>query len=229
MSRIAETLGVELPLRSLFESPTVAGLAEQVERELAGGSADAGGKPAVPSLVRVARTGPLPLSFAQERMWFIEQLLPGNPAYNISMALRLEGALDIDRLRECWREIVRRHEALHIVITANSEGRPVQGNAGEADMPLVAEEVAGEEEARRRAREEAEQCFDLRRGPLVRVRLLRLAEMPKVETVIVPSYDFWGGVGEPTICVVTPAVLNAIFAATGKPVRSLPLKNVTIA
>jgi isoquinoline 1-oxidoreductase subunit beta len=59
-------------------------------------------------------------------------------------------------------------------------------------------------------------------------RILRLAEMPKVETVIVPSYDFWGGVGEPTISVVTPAVLNAIFAATGKPVRSLPLKNVKL-
>ena len=59
--------------------------------------------------------------------------------------------------------------------------------------------------------------------------ILRLAEMPKVETVIVPTYDFWGGVGEPTICVVAPAVLNAIFAATGKPVRNLPLKNVKLA
>ncbi len=59
--------------------------------------------------------------------------------------------------------------------------------------------------------------------------IMRLAEMPKVETVIVPSYDFWGGVGEPTICVVAPAVLNAIHAATGKPVRSLPLKNVRLA
>ncbi len=58
--------------------------------------------------------------------------------------------------------------------------------------------------------------------------ILRLAEMPKVETVIVPTFDFWGGVGEPTICVVAPAVLNAIFAATGKPVRSLPLKNQRI-
>jgi isoquinoline 1-oxidoreductase beta subunit len=58
--------------------------------------------------------------------------------------------------------------------------------------------------------------------------LLRLAEMPKVETVIVPTYDFWGGVGEPTICVVAPAVLNAIHAATGKPVRTLPLKNVKL-
>ena len=59
--------------------------------------------------------------------------------------------------------------------------------------------------------------------------IMRLAEMPKVETVLVPSYDFWGGVGEPTICVVAPAVLNAIFAATGKPVRSLPLKNLKLA
>jgi isoquinoline 1-oxidoreductase subunit beta len=61
-----------------------------------------------------------------------------------------------------------------------------------------------------------------------RYQILRLAEMPKVETVVVPTYDFWGGVGEPTISVVTPAVLNAIFAATGKPVRSLPLKNVKL-
>jgi isoquinoline 1-oxidoreductase beta subunit len=58
--------------------------------------------------------------------------------------------------------------------------------------------------------------------------IMRLAEMPKVETVIVPTYDFWGGIGEPTICVVAPSVMNAIFAATGKPVRSLPLKNVKL-
>ncbi|MBO0758886.1 MAG: xanthine dehydrogenase family protein molybdopterin-binding subunit, partial [Bradyrhizobiaceae bacterium] len=61
-----------------------------------------------------------------------------------------------------------------------------------------------------------------------RYEIMRLAEMPKVETVIVPTYDFWGGVGEPTIAVVAPAVLNAIYAATGKPVRSLPLKNVKL-
>jgi isoquinoline 1-oxidoreductase beta subunit len=58
--------------------------------------------------------------------------------------------------------------------------------------------------------------------------ILKLAEFPKVETVIVPTHDFWGGVGEPTICVVTPSVLNAIHAATGRPVRSLPLKHVKL-
>ena len=58
--------------------------------------------------------------------------------------------------------------------------------------------------------------------------ILRLAEMPKIETVLVPTLDFWGGVGEPTICVVAPSVINAVHAATGKPVRSLPLKNVKL-
>ena len=55
--------------------------------------------------------------------------------------------------------------------------------------------------------------------------VLQLAGMPKVESVLAPTYDFWGGVGEPTICVIAPAVMNAIFAATGKPVRNLPIKN----
>jgi isoquinoline 1-oxidoreductase beta subunit len=58
--------------------------------------------------------------------------------------------------------------------------------------------------------------------------IMRVAEMPKVETVIVPTFDFWGGVGEPTICVVAPSVLNAIYAATGKRVRSLPLKSASL-
>jgi isoquinoline 1-oxidoreductase beta subunit len=59
--------------------------------------------------------------------------------------------------------------------------------------------------------------------------VLRLADMPKVETVIVTTNDFWGGVGEPTICVVAPSVMNAVFAATGKPVRSLPMKHAGLA
>ena len=57
---------------------------------------------------------------------------------------------------------------------------------------------------------------------------MRMEDFPKIETVLKPSGGFWGGVGEPTICVAAPAVLNAIFAATGKPVRSLPLKDVKL-
>jgi isoquinoline 1-oxidoreductase beta subunit len=59
--------------------------------------------------------------------------------------------------------------------------------------------------------------------------VVRMGDMPKVETVLVPSHDFWGGVGEPTICVVAPSVLNAVYAATGKPVRELPLRNAKLA
>jgi isoquinoline 1-oxidoreductase beta subunit len=59
-------------------------------------------------------------------------------------------------------------------------------------------------------------------------RVLKLAEFPKVETLLVPTMDFWGGVGEPTICVVGPSVLNAVYAATGKPIRNLPLKNAKL-
>ena len=79
--------------------------------------------------------------------------------------------------------------------------------------------------AERRAAKE----FEDTQFPALKDEIMKLAEMPKVETVLVPTYDFWGGVGEPTICVVAPAVLNAIYAATGKPVRSLPLKNVKLA
>jgi isoquinoline 1-oxidoreductase beta subunit len=57
---------------------------------------------------------------------------------------------------------------------------------------------------------------------------MRLGEMPKVETIVMPSGGFWGGVGEPTICVAAPAVLNALFAATGNRIRSFPLKNHSI-
>ena len=73
------------------------------------------------------------------------------------------------------------------------------------------------------------EALELEHYPVMaEAEIMRIAEMPKVETVIVPTYDFWGGVGEPTICVVAPAVLNAVFAATGKPVHSLPLKNVKL-
>ena len=106
MSRLRTVFGVELPLRSLFEAPTVAGLSWRVEDELQGGAK------AAPPLVPVPRTGVLPLSFAQQRLWFIDRLEPGSAAYNIPVALRLEGSLRVAALEAAFTELVRRHEAL---------------------------------------------------------------------------------------------------------------------
>ncbi|HWN41106.1 MAG TPA: AMP-binding protein, partial [Thermoanaerobaculia bacterium] len=87
LARVRDAFGVELPVRSLFESPTLSGLAGRIEE--ASGSA-----PAAPPLVRVPRDGDLPLSFAQERLWFLQRLAPKSPAYNMPAALRLSGDLD---------------------------------------------------------------------------------------------------------------------------------------
>ena len=92
MSRVREASGVELPLRRLFERPTVAGLASEIAGAITG--AMGGGDRGAPPLRSLPRTGALPLSFAQERLWFLDQLEPGSAAYNIPVALRLSGRLD---------------------------------------------------------------------------------------------------------------------------------------
>src|SRR6185369_7916162 len=113
LSRLRGAFGVELPLRDLFEAPTVARLAVRVEaarRALGTGA----GAPA-PPLVPAPREGPLPLSFAQRRLWFIDQLEPGSPLYSMPMALRIEGPLDAGMLALCLGDIERRHESLRTV------------------------------------------------------------------------------------------------------------------
>src|SRR5262249_379347 len=107
MSRVRTVLGVEVALRKLFEHPTVRGLAEWVERALQEGD----GRNQVP-LVALERRADLPLSYAQERLWFLQQLAPESPYYNVPTALRLRGALDVEALERSLREIVRRHESL---------------------------------------------------------------------------------------------------------------------
>src|SRR5215470_14867286 len=107
MSRIRKSFDVELPLRALFEAPTVAQLSERVEKARQERSGHE-----LPPLIKTAREGPLPLSFAQQRLWFLDQLEPGNPLYNIPQALRIRGALDVGALEQSLAEIVHRHEAL---------------------------------------------------------------------------------------------------------------------
>jgi len=120
-SRLCDTFAVELPLRCLFESPTVALLAEHIEAvrrtELSSLSA--------PPLSRVDRSGQLPLSYAQARLWFLEQLEPGSSAYNIPGAVRLSGTLHVTALQNSLNEIIRRHEALRTTFALVS-GEPIQ-------------------------------------------------------------------------------------------------------
>jgi amino acid adenylation domain-containing protein len=173
VSRIRAVFGVELPLRALFEGPTVAELAVRVEEMR---RADL---PALPPVVPTERTGALPLSFAQERLWFLDRLEPGSTAYNVPMAWRLGGVLDQAALERSLSEIVRRHEALRTTFTA-VDGSPVQVVAAFRGFALPVEDLSGwseadrEAEVRHRAAEEARRAFDLSAGPLFRAALLRV-------------------------------------------------------
>jgi acyl transferase domain-containing protein/acyl carrier protein len=177
-SRIQARLGVELPQGALFEAPTVAELAARVEEALQAGA----GRPA-PPLTPIApelRQGPLPLSFAQQRLWFIDQLEPGKANYHIPVTLRAEGPLDAAGLALCLGEIVRRHEALRTVFAAAGDS-PVQIVQPPAPFALPVIDLSGLPESRREAlapvlaAAEAAQPFDLARGPLLRGILLRMA------------------------------------------------------
>ncbi|MCP4658527.1 MAG: AMP-binding protein, partial [bacterium] len=174
-ARVRETFGVELSLQGLFEAPTVAKLAEAVtslRREERGQS--------IPPLVPVARDRELPLSFAQQRLWFLDQFEPASPVYNIPSAVRFPGTVPAGLLERIFNEVVRRHEALRTTFAAEA-GRPHQVIAEELDLPLPVVDLrrlaAAEREAvaRRLAEAEALRPFDLSRGPLVRSTLLRVA------------------------------------------------------
>ena len=177
MSRLRRAVGVEMPLRDLFEAPVLADLATRVEVALRANAA-----PPVPPLLPVAprlREGPLPLSFAQQRLWFMEHLEPGSPLYNIPIALRVEGPLDAGVLALCLGEIVRRHEALRTVFSVQ-EGAPVQVIQPAALFRLPMVDLSGLPERAREALalaltgEEARRPFDLTRDPLLRGTILRL-------------------------------------------------------
>ncbi|HEX2207249.1 MAG TPA: amino acid adenylation domain-containing protein [Longimicrobium sp.] len=174
VSRVRDALGAELPLRAVFEGPTVAGLAGRVE------ALRRAGRPGLAPAVPVAQGTGLPLSFAQERLWFLDRLQPGSAFYNVGWALRLRGALNAPALERALGEVVRRHDALRTAFP-EADGAPVQVVAPFAGFALAAEEVEGsdpearEAELRRRMAAQAQRPFDLAAGPLLRARLLRLA------------------------------------------------------
>ncbi|MBW8879247.1 MAG: amino acid adenylation domain-containing protein, partial [Acidobacteria bacterium] len=174
VSRTREAFGVDLPLRSVFERPTVAALAAEVEA-LQSRERGFGASPLRP----MPREGDLPLSFAQERLWFLDQLQPDSAAYNVPAAVRLTGRLDAMALAATLREIVRRHESLRTSFAVRS-GRPVQVIAPSVDLSLAQVDLGSLEPGRRETEvrtltaAEARRPFDLRQAPLLRAVLVRL-------------------------------------------------------
>ena len=132
MSRIRQTLSVEIPLRTIFETPTVAGLAAQIDALL-----QVHGTAVAVEIPPADRSQGLPLSFAQQRLWFLEQL-GAAAAYNIPFVLRLDGALDIAALQQSLQAIVDRHESLRTTFAVD-EGQPYQvvHTALRIDLPML--------------------------------------------------------------------------------------------
>ncbi len=166
VSRIREQVGRDLALADAFEAPTVAGMAgrlgmgEEALQEL-------------PPISRAPRNGPLPLTFPQERVWFLTQLAPESIAYNFQYTLRLRGPLEPAVLERALTEIVRRHEVLHTRFPVVA-GRPVQVIEKPWAVALPVVEVSGVEEAERIVAREISHPFGVAELPLVRWSLLRL-------------------------------------------------------
>ncbi|QEH36902.1 Linear gramicidin synthase subunit D [Aquisphaera giovannonii] len=176
IARLRQATGLDVPLRALFEAPTVRGLAGRMERLQAAGHA-AGLSP-IPT---APRDGEIPLSFSQQALWFLDRLSPGTPAFNVTAAVTIRGPLDVAALGRSFREIAARHESLRTRFPA-VDGRPVQLIEPLLDLPLAVDDLEGiapdgsHEAARRLAIEEGRTPFDLAKGPLVRARLIRIRE-----------------------------------------------------
>ncbi|MFP5285381.1 MAG: amino acid adenylation domain-containing protein, partial [Thermoanaerobaculia bacterium] len=167
LARVRDLLGLPLPERSLSASPTVAGLARAVEARLAV-------EPA-PPLAPVSRAGELPLSFAQERLWFLERLRPGEPTYNEPFALDLRGPVSVPRLAAALSEVVRRHEGLRCRF-GERDGEPFQEVCPPMPVDLPVVDLPLEEEVRRIVDEEVRRPFEFDRPPLLRALLIRMGE-----------------------------------------------------
>ncbi|MBN8468382.1 non-ribosomal peptide synthase/polyketide synthase [Corallococcus exiguus] len=167
-------LGVALPMEVLLSGPSVAELALRL-------CAPVTAEPGLP-LGRVSREQPLPLSFAQQRLWFLDRLEPGSPAYNLCAAVRLDGVLDVAALERAFSEVVRRHEPLRTTFHADAEGHARQHIHPPTPLGLARVDVSSlpselrELEVQRLAREVSRRPFDLSAGPLLHVTLARLSD-----------------------------------------------------
>ncbi|HEV3391341.1 MAG TPA: amino acid adenylation domain-containing protein, partial [Solirubrobacteraceae bacterium] len=184
MSRLREVLGVELPLRALFEAPTVAELGAKVAAAR-GAEAESG-----PPLVPASREGSLPLSYAQERLWLLEQIEEVGAAYNTPIVLRVHGALDVGKLSSALSSVVSRHEVLRTRF-ATVDGANMQVIDPPRAVSLRVEDLSGlpvasrEAAASRRIATEISRPFDLTAGPVLRAGVLCLSGTEHVLILVV--------------------------------------------
>ena len=234
VSRVRQAFSLELPLRVLFEEPTVADLAATCERELrAARGWEAPPLEPLPPEARAAKG--LPLSFAQERLWFLDQLEPDSPLYNVPFAVRIEGPLELVTLERSLNEVVRRHEVLRTTFAVSPGGEPLQVIAPPALVPMPLVDLGGlGEQVRDRVlgrlvQTETGRPFALACGPMLRASLIRLADQDHAlmltmhhivsdgwsmgiltQQVAAVYHAFHGGSSSP---LRTPAVAYADFAA----------------
>ena len=175
-ARVRDVFNVELPLRTLFETPTIVGLGLRLEN-----LRPERGDFVLPPLTKGSRPERLPASYGQRRLWFVEQLHLAGAAYNMPMALRLEGELDVEALELGLAEVIRRHESLRTRFDVR-EGEVVQMIDEPGDFHLSLSDFSAlraqerQQEIRHRIQQEVEHRFDLQADPLFRAALLRLAE-----------------------------------------------------
>ncbi|WP_208457147.1 condensation domain-containing protein, partial [Burkholderia gladioli] len=179
-SRVRQQWRIELPLRALFEDPTLASFARRID----------GARPAraATPLVPIGRDAALRLSFGQQRLWFLEQLQPGNPAYHIPFAVRIDGALDVAAFEQAFSWLVARHETLRTRF-AMHDGEPVQVIMPAAPVAIDHHALDGLDASARAQRidalkhETASAPFDLTRDAPIRVSLARLGEQTHLALV----------------------------------------------
>jgi acyl-CoA synthetase (AMP-forming)/AMP-acid ligase II len=175
LTSIHDAMHLEVGVVSLFDAPTVAEMAEYLETLIKAGRAGQ------PEIARVSRNEPLPASPAQERLWTLQQAVPDLPFFNILYALRVTSPLDAALLERSFNEIVRRHEILRTTIDV-AGGRIIQVIAPQLTVPLAVDDLRKLPPAKREAtahrliQAELLHCFDLARRPLIRARIVRLAE-----------------------------------------------------
>jgi amino acid adenylation domain-containing protein/FkbM family methyltransferase len=229
LSRVRQAFGVELPLQAIFTSPEI----ESFAAEVAGASVHEGlawarTAPPIERRARGAEGEDLPLSFAQQRLWFLDQLVPDNPFYNTPGAIDLAGALDVAVLAASLGEIVRRHEMLRTRF-ATVRGLPVQvvGPALPVTLPVVdLSGIAAAPRSTEVSRLElalARGPFDLSRGPLLRMGLLRLGQESHSLVIVVHHIiaDAWS-VG--ILVRELAALIEALAARRPSPLRPLPIQ-----